>query len=109
MGAPAVTPVPGEGGEMYTCKTCANFNFKASRSDGVAWGNCLSKRVNDSQYISLAHVSEIFGYPEPERLVKAIEEYARIYYREDTFGCRFHSEMPGRLTTTARGEDLWHS
>jgi hypothetical protein len=26
-------------------------------------------------------------------LREAIKNYARIMYREDTFGCRFHSEL----------------
>jgi hypothetical protein len=74
-----------------TCKTCTNFNFKVRGANGIGWGTCLSKDVHESQYISLSLVQEIFEHPRPDELREAIKNYAMIEYREDAFGCRFHS------------------
>jgi hypothetical protein len=83
---------------MKTCKTCANFNFKVSAE--YAWGECLNHSVINSQKISLSLVNEIFEHPDPANLRTAINNYARILYREDTFGCIYHqpdSEIKGTL------------
>ena len=74
-----------------TCKTCNYFNFKVSAIH--AWGECLKPEVINSQKISLSLVNEVFEHPEPTRLKEAIKNYGRILYREDTFGCMYHSEF----------------
>lgn len=71
-----------------TCKSCRHFNFKVGTD--VVWGECLHSEVINSQYISLSLVHEVFEHPEPHKLMEAIKNYARICYREDLFGCRFH-------------------
>jgi len=80
--------------EKPTCRSCAFFNFKVSGADGVAWGNCLHKDVLASQHISLSLVHELLNTPDPNLVMNAIQDYARILYREDVFGCRFHQEAP---------------
>lgn len=75
---------------LPTCKTCDHFSFKVSA--GHVWGVCLSSTVINSQKISLSLVNEVFEHPDPTNLRTAINNYARILYREDTFGCRFHSD-----------------
>ncbi len=74
-----------------TCKTCSHFNFKVSTDH--AWGECLNPGVQESQHISLSLVHEVFNHPDPNELMNGIDNYARILYREDTFGCRFHSGL----------------
>jgi hypothetical protein len=83
---------------MRTCKTCDQFNFKVSADH--AWGECLNPIVIDSQKISLSLVNEVFEHPDPANLKTAIQNYARILYREDTFGCIYHqpeNEIKGTL------------
>lgn len=78
--------------ERPICKTCDHFNFKVSAE--YSYGECLNSHVQAAQHISLSRVSEVFNHPDVERLLNAIDSCARIYYREDMFGCRFHSDFP---------------
>jgi len=72
------------------CKTCNHFNFKVSGD--FAWGECLNPAVQNSQRITYSHVHEIFNHPRPKDLMTDIDLYGRILYREDTFGCNYHSD-----------------
>jgi len=74
---------------MNTCKTCDYFNFKVSGDH--AWGECLCLPVINSQKISLSLVNEIYQHPDPNDLLTAVNNYGRILYRENTFGCIYHT------------------
>jgi len=72
-----------------TCETCRYFNFKVSTDH--AWGECFNPKVLESQHISVSLVYEIIKNTRRLEIMEGIDKYARILYREDTFGCRYHT------------------
>ena len=79
-----------------TCKGCCFFSFKVDGGDG-AWGYCLNETVQAAQRIStglcdfgkMTDSQEAFYAARDE-----VQNYARIFYREDTFGCVYREPWP---------------
>lgn len=78
---------------MNTCAMCKYFQFKCSAQ--YSWGQCLHPDILNRRimYFSPEHVDEVFQHPDPEKLRQALQDYGRIYIRENAFGCILHKPV----------------